>query len=387
MKLILHIGMPKAGSTALQRGLCAAAPQLRDHRILYPAGGRLPKNHNMLVCGLFKGPNLPRLFRHVYVGDDSRRKRDFAAFLQAIETEVQNSRPGTLVLSGEMLFVVRSPKNARKLKEILGRFSDEVTIVAYVRSPAQYYLSRAQQVLKASSRISPPRPIRYRRVIESYLSVSKDILAISYERSRLHGGDITRDFLHRFAPDLLDPLGAEAVREANQTLSAEGMDILHRYRGLITGQDGVFTTDTGALIRAIGAAEDAVGGFRRPQIRDQVLDYVNGASIDVLWLREHFDIVFSDVDYDRVSDAHTKPPAPASVPEICLVDDARRDRMLMTVLNGLDAGSDCPGIVDKEGRRQVLATIRERLTVQAKHKEMRFKAALGRRKRRLPVET
>jgi hypothetical protein len=387
MKLILHIGMPKAGSSALQNSLLAAGTELRRHGILYPAGGKLPKNHNMLVCGFLEAQKLPRIFRQIYTGDRSRMKRDFADFMQKLENAVQTSRPNMLVLSSEMLWSKSlGPKRAQTLKTVLAPLSEDMRVVAYVRSPAQFYLSLVQQVLKASSRISPPRPMAYRRILDSYTRLTEDIHVIAYERSELYGADITRDFLHRFAPDAV--LAPDTTRQANQTLSAEGMDILHRYRQRNhADSDGIFTTDTGALIGAIGAAEDAAGGWRRPVMHENVRDFVNGASVDLLWLRDAHGIVFSDVDYDRISDGVSPPPSlPAqTVADICTLDEARRDRMLAAILESLgEAGiPHAPGSAQPDEMIVAITRhLRERTGALA---TVRFKTAVNRRKRRVGI--
>ena len=49
MRLILHIGMPKAGSTALQTAFAEARRPLRAAGILYPKGAF---NHNFLIAGM-----------------------------------------------------------------------------------------------------------------------------------------------------------------------------------------------------------------------------------------------------------------------------------------------------------------------------------------------
>ena len=87
------------------------------------------------------------------------------------------------------------------------------------------------------------------------------------------------------------------MKQRNQTISAEGMDILHRYRCRNhAGADDVFTKDTDALIKVIEALE-AAEAPHRPTLHPAIARYVNGASVDLLWLRDRHGIVFADVDY------------------------------------------------------------------------------------------
>ena len=353
MKLILHIGMPKAGSSALQSSLRKASPQLCRRGLLYPGGGELPKNHNMLVCSFVPPPELPRVLRQVYGGDKRRVRPAFEGFMRTLEAAVEQNKPDILVLSGEMLFRKFGTQRARALKRALSRLSDEVTVVAYVRSPAQYYLSLVPQALKASSRISHPRPVPYRWELESYTRITDDIHVVAYERSALLDGDITRDFLHRFAPGRGDALGRKQLQQRNQTISAEGMDILHRYRCRNhAGADDVFTKDTDALRRAIEALE-AAEGPHRPTLHPEIARYVNGASVDLIWLRDRHGIVFADVDYDQIAGDLPRPPPPQSIAEICPVDAGRRDRMLAAIL---EREAEAPWL------DRMLATVIERTT-------------------------
>lgn len=340
MKLVLHIGMPKAGSTALQGGLLARQRELGRHGIVYPAGGDLPKNHNMLICGLFRGENLPRLFRQIYTGDNRRMRREFAAFLAKLRTTVDTSGADTIILSSEMMFRNLGPKKITQLREILAELAEEVQIVAYVRSPASFYLSRVQQGIKATSRIFPFTPVSYRAELKSYASLGADLTVAVYDRASLRGGDITLDFLSRVAPDAVIAVEGQAIREANTSMSAEGMDIVQRYRAANhASADGRFTPDTGEVLKAIAKIEAKEGGFTKPSALDHVRDYLERASVDLLWLRDRFGAVFPDIDYNRIAADVIPPPPPKRIADVCAFDPGLRDLMAMRVIHQLSSQS------------------------------------------------
>ncbi|MEM9770727.1 MAG: hypothetical protein AAF889_03855, partial [Cyanobacteria bacterium P01_D01_bin.73] len=69
MEIIVHIGMPKTGTTALQKSLAHSRELLKDNGILYPEGFLYEDEHRELVGGLRSRKNLPRLLRREY-GDD-----------------------------------------------------------------------------------------------------------------------------------------------------------------------------------------------------------------------------------------------------------------------------------------------------------------------------
>lgn len=336
MKLILHIGMPKAGSTALQHTLRAAAPELLSHGICYPADNGLPKNHNMLVCGFLQTETLPRLFRQIY-GDDTRRmRRDFKAFLAALRKRVEASKAHTIILSGEMLFRKIGVRKRDTLQKIFEPIADEITIVAYVRSPAKFYMSQVQQVLKASHMIIAPKPTAYRVPLKAWEMLAETIRVIPYEREQFHGQDIARDFLYRFFPDLGDILQPHHMQASNQTISAEGIDILHKYRLHNHAEDkGRFTPDTGAVLKLISEVEAEIGPCTRPVAHQHLADYLAQASKDLIWLRERHGITFNDIDYNTIREGLAPPPPPQEIADICPLDPALRDKLMMRIMSRL----------------------------------------------------
>jgi hypothetical protein len=336
MKLFLHIGMPKAGSTALQQTLGAAAADLEPKGICFPVGHGLPKNHNMLVGGFLEHEKLPRLFRQIYANDDRRMRRDFRNFMAGLLARIATSKAHTIVLSGEMLFRKMGPRKIAALRDMLQPFADQITVMAYVRSPAQFYMSQVQQVLKASHKIVEPGPRLYRGPLESYEALTDDIRVVPYAREGLYGGDIARDFLHRLSPKLGDILRDEQICQSNQTISAEGIDILQKYRKYgHPEENGTFTPDTGEVINLIAEAEAEIGGFTKPVVHEHVRDYLSCASVDLLWLRDRHGITFGDIDYDRITDRLSPPSPPDEILDICQLDQNLRDRLAVTVMHRL----------------------------------------------------
>lgn len=343
MKILLHIGMPKAGSTALQNGLLAADAGLRARGILYPAGEGLPNEHKLLLGGFLPYDRLPRRMRQAYRDRRDRVAEDVGTLCRRIERRIAASRAETLVLSSEALFRAFSATEAAPLRALLGRFGPgRITVVAYVRRPSAFYLSFQQQNLKAAATISPPAPVPYRREIESWEAVADDVVALPYEAEQLRDGDVVRDFVARFLPEALDLFPAGTSRRANVSMSAEGMDLLQLYRRhALAGRDGEFTGDAHRVQLALAEAEQALAG-PAPRLLPHVADGIDRLSEDVLWLRDRFGVRFSGLDYDRVGAAPEMSPPPVRVADICPVDVDRREALLaaaMRVLAGGDAAA------------------------------------------------
>ena len=107
MRTLLHIGMAKAGSSALQDSLAGSHKALAARGVLYPRrlGGTSYSNHSLLLPAVFdwrgsrslqfspeeRGPSLEPASR---------------AFLDALRAEIAATAPRALVLSSEHLFRV-----------------------------------------------------------------------------------------------------------------------------------------------------------------------------------------------------------------------------------------------------------------------------------------
>lgn len=160
MKTFLHIGMPKTGSTALQETLLASHDELLRKGVLYP---RVPdptfNNHRLLLVGTTPLEKLPRHIRRNYDEADLEGRK--ADFLRAVRADQRQHAPQAMVLSSESLFRNFSDAGKKVLMAGLhkiGADPGQTTVVAYVRRPADRYLSGLQQHLKASWKITPPEP-------------------------------------------------------------------------------------------------------------------------------------------------------------------------------------------------------------------------------------
>ncbi len=366
MRVLLHVGMPKAGSTALQQALAGGRDRLGRQGILYPRAPLFPDSQNFLVAGVEERRHaLPRMIRSAYDGRMDEIGPAFTRWMADIRASIAATRPETMVLSSEWLFGLRGQQKFDRLAELLRGFGGPFEVVAYVRRPADQYLSAVQQTLKGSHAIRPVTAVRYRTPLEGFARVADAVRVVRYDRAAFPGGDIVRDFLEAFLPGA-DLAANPGGNTANATISAEGMAILAGYRRANHRKSrGRFTPDTDRLIAAIRDADAAVGGTIRPNLRPEVASAVDAASNDVLWLRDTYGIVFDGLDYDRVADAPaTKAdldegkdePArldrkaakaakarPKQIEEICIVDPDRHHELLMRTLHGLaSAGRAAP---------------------------------------------
>jgi hypothetical protein len=229
MRIILHAGMPKAGSTALQMTLKNARARLLRRGVLYP--DTTEGHQNFAIAGVVSYRRLPRGYRRVYADKQDTLECDFKKYWNNILSQIGRYGPHTLVLSGEAFYRSFSEDEIDKLNKLLRPLAEQVKVVIYARRPSEYYLSSVQQGLRASHKLKPIRPISYRATIEPYLNyIADELSVIPFVRNELYGRDIALDFASRFIPDCLEEVSASAAGPTNETVSAEAMSILQSYR-------------------------------------------------------------------------------------------------------------------------------------------------------------
>ena len=337
MKILLHIGMPKAGSTALQQGLMAVRDALAERRVLYPVSPVIESTSNFLMAGLMPFDKLPRYVRHSLKPWKGDYQGLFDRWIDGIRAEVATLGAETLVLSGENLFAVTEAAPAAALRRILaGLGAERIEVVVYVRRPSDWYLSSVQQVLRASHQIRTARPVGYRAPIDCFAAhVADQIKVFAYDRARFPGGDILGHFLQAGLGIETPPASGEGERQFNATISAEAMALLQEYRSINHREaDGTFTRDTARFRQALMQADAETGGERRPALHPDLAQRLDQGSPDLLWLRDAHGVGFDGIDYDRIQTEAWQHPA-RKVEDICVIDKRRKRKLLNRAILGL----------------------------------------------------
>jgi hypothetical protein len=338
VKIILHVGMSKSGSTALQHGLVHLRDRLRAEGYLYPDGRNTRHNHSFLVCAALPPEKLPRHYRARYRKRPGDVRKDLADWLADIRSAIEKHRPKVLLLSGETLFKLVEPAQfeaiAATLHGLAPEPAPEIEVVAYVRKPSDYYMSSAQQTLKASHRIKPAGPVSYRSALEGFAGIANRIHVVKYDRALFPGGDVVRHFLETFCERAV-PVGDIPSISANVSHSAEALAVLAEYRRLYHPKEaGVFTRDTALLRQALVKADKKVPGDLRPRLKSSLARTIDEGSVDLLWLRETYGIVFNGIDYDRIAPMSNH-PRPKRLGAVCAVNEERRAHLELHVIREL----------------------------------------------------
>jgi hypothetical protein len=336
-ELILHIGHPKTGTTALQRGYLRQRHALVEKGVLYPYLNRESDRHTSLAPA-FIGTEIVTgdvaFLPHWPGGDVMGQSRHM---WQEVKAQIAQHRPAKVVLSGEGFFQLQYRWQMERMSALLGEVFDKITVVAYLRSPQTRFLSSYQQGLKFSGHRAflPPRP--YMLVLSTWARFGPGPLKLHvFDRKALIGGDVALDFATRYTPEVLDEIRARPNPELNTTLSAEAMAVLEPHADQVEGLTGPERQDAWRPLHDIMLRLDReVPGFTRPRLTEAASIRIQRHSMDIRWLRDDLGITFGDVDYDIVSTEELDEKWIPSITELCPVDPERRDQLAQALAQEL----------------------------------------------------
>lgn len=216
MKIILHIGMPKTGSSSIQQSL-----RSYDHDgVRYAELGH--PNHSV---GLFTAFSEKRYAYHIHQNRGfSAEKIDHLAkkFRSALQNEL-HLRRDVLILSGEAMSAMNT-EDLKSLKEFCDPFASDYSVIAYCRSPSGFMSSSLQQCIKNGRlRESIPQP-RYKARFSSAIDVFgvDSVELLEFTSSKLQAGSVVQDFSSRLA------LKTQHIKEvrSNDSLPLEAAKLL-----------------------------------------------------------------------------------------------------------------------------------------------------------------
>lgn len=341
MRLILHIGTAKTGTTALQSALDTNGRLLAKHRVIYPSPPPSRMNHNFLTAQLVPMDQMQREF--TTGGDQSHDSlvADSAAYWRGLQDQVRRSDAEIAVLSGEYFYGLR-PDAVGALQALLAEIWSDISVVAYVRDPAGYYVSSMQQRVKASHEIRTAEKFRLRAKVclSRYLEAfDGNVTVRSAERAALVDGDVVQDFLASFVPESEKWRSKIDTAQLNESMSAEAMCIMQRLRRHgWPDQNGHFDASSHRVWRLLQEHAEARPQTRaklRPEIHAR---FVQGHRPDLEFLDDQFGIRFDGTD--ALMDVDVGEVAPkgwtsGDLGDVLDVDREDVDRVLFTLLKEL----------------------------------------------------
>ncbi|WP_323772317.1 hypothetical protein [Antarctobacter sp.] len=333
-RLILHLGHGKTGSTSIQRTLRASRQALHAAGLLFPDPGR-HDNHQLLF------PHL-----HGDLPDDPVQMASLAATPEAARTnakglwtallqQIAKERPRGVILSCENQFRPLPPDALHRLTQHCAQIAQRTQVVAYLRSPAQFFLSNIQQDVKKRAEFRPISASRIRDTLGPFVDHGPGpVSARCFARDQLLGGDVVTDFAQRFLPELDADSLTRGAAEENSSVSAEAMALLQQvFRGH-RDLPRAYAKDLKGFRKIIVETDKAVEGYRRPALFSEVRQIAEARVSDLEWTRDVLGVTFADVPAPGMTRAaaETAYATLRDVAQVCAVDSHRLEALWQQTL-------------------------------------------------------
>ncbi len=232
-----------------------------------------------------------------------------------------------LILSSEILYLPMGRLEQARLVARLERLGGPVRVVAYVRAPADAYLSTLQQRLKRYAAY-PGLFVRDNlAILDSYAEAfGREALSVRpFDRAQMAGGDVVRDFCA--VTDIPADLLTQRPTDAKPSISAEAMAALQRLGPLQRSHDAAHLRRQKVLRAWVAAADRKVAGFTKPRLTEAAQRAVTAAASEFPALKARYGL-----DFAEAAAAEPAPPLDMArvrrVEEICVVDRARLRNIL-----------------------------------------------------------
>lgn len=292
MRIFLHAGVWKTGSTAIQTFLAKNADQLRVRGVLIPEYARNMQNYN-------------HLFERLVARDEA----GVQSVSESIARDIAGASPDTLIISSEH-FWHAPPDVLERVAAMLRQFSDDVRVIAYIRpqddmwaslyaQQAKFFRVRsAHNIWGNGDYIGPAiaeNAMFYHRCFTVYQQIfgAGSVQLKLYDRRAFRDGDIVQDFLDWVGVTGSDGF-VESERDENSSFGWKGValsiwlaDRLHRGEAAFDDQRAAGKAlrfamrDTGRKFSDLawyGKAPECFGPEERARIRAHYAEDTNALS-------------------------------------------------------------------------------------------------------------
>lgn len=301
-RLLIHIETHKTGTTSVQGALARTEIDgtLRPVRYPMPDGRSqiADAGQHWLAWSYLPYEQWKPNERALFPVDGARRAELLERYRRSLFGQLRTA--DRAVPSSEGFSWLPADSVVRLRKDLEKAGFREFRVAIYVRDPADYYLSATQEFLKMSGRMVSPIKFRYRfrSAIEAWEEAFPGCLVVR----RFPGDpdfDVVQDF-SRLTQEFLGMPLSSPRRRANTSVSAEGMEILHRYRSTFwPHRHGVNTPDSLRLAEFLRQSRTTVSQTR-PELRPEIAAWIRAAHRD--------DLVFVAERYGLALEANRAAP-------------------------------------------------------------------------------
>jgi hypothetical protein len=293
--IVLHVGSGKTGSTSIQKALfsgkenndsCIYYPTLLDH-----------KNNRIFRFAFCKMRYATSDVRREF-SDQPKKYEEYQRNITQSFLEQCRERLD-VVISSEFLFMASSEEVAVINQFLKEAGFDNIHVVMYVRNPAKYYLSAAQQSIKNQHIIPQPQDFNYHieRCIGNWSSIDAASITIrEFDRDVLFQNDVVSDF-NRYLNELGYSTDLPVTESNNETMTVEAAMVLQEFQKAIYDAPSVTKEKRKEYYtRAIKFSNKKLSGTKpilKPEIEAYILENYKDA---ILRLRDEHGI-FTDLEF------------------------------------------------------------------------------------------
>lgn len=265
--ILLHVGLPKTGTTSLQEFLGANAVALLRQGFAYPLLGR-KRDHKALAISAMdwqsgRDEPLRGPFFHRGIATEADLEAYRATVAESFRTTMEALPPevSTVILSCEHLSAFGAGE-LRRLRRLLLGFADDVRVFGYFRRQDRYAVSIYSSYLRNGYRgsledllsdLRDERTMPYDEVADTFAEVfgQEKLACCLFEDALTEADDIVVDFCRRHG---IDGRELESPPRSNLAISREGQDFLRAFNRIQpTRPEGVERRMLALLNRVIEA--------------------------------------------------------------------------------------------------------------------------------------
>lgn len=242
---ILHIGLPKTGTTSFQNALYGSRDRLlREHGIFYPS---IEPNHTNALCTMFlDDPRLHVSMQMQGITDVAEAEAVRRDYFDRMERDIESARWRTLVFSAEGLANLPA-SSLSKLKRWASKYVEDWKVLFWTRHPVNYTASNMQQLIKNGRHLQEMEENVQRfmpnfkgRMAIAFNAFGRQALEVTaFEDAVQEEGGVVAAFCRRIGMDEAAALdvasGTEVQNESMSMLATAILDSMNRQRPLLIG--------------------------------------------------------------------------------------------------------------------------------------------------------
>jgi len=242
MRLILHIGTEKTGTTSIQEFLIKNRDRLSQNRVYVPLSPTAGNgNHRWIPVIANDDDFVDAFILSQQFKSKKDRKEKISWYKDRFLSECQDAARtcDTLILTSEH-FQSRLCKEEeiKRLQDLLGKVFRKIRIVIYLRDPLETAVSLMSTAIKSGgvqSTLPSPNQPYFENVCNHGLTIKKwnkcfsdaELVVRRYDKDFLIGGDVVIDFCCQSIVDF-NREDYEYSKPSNETLSLTGMALLRK---------------------------------------------------------------------------------------------------------------------------------------------------------------